>query len=71
MRDGFLTAVNGWKADGFDALMARIDMTGDWLKQNGGPDSLGPDERETVVSMMASALDMGRNGAIPKGSARQ
>jgi hypothetical protein len=71
MRNGFFKVVNGWQFDGFDALMARIDMAGDWLRQNGGPASLQADEGAAVSSMMQRALRMGGQGAIPRRSTRQ
>jgi hypothetical protein len=71
MRDGFREIVTGWQSDGFDALMARIDMAGEWLGQNGGPASFQADEGATASSMMARALRMGLQGAIPKRSVRQ
>jgi hypothetical protein len=66
MREGFLALTTGWRADGFDALMTRIDLLGNWVAQNGGPDGLGADEGQTVVDMMACAIRHGFDGALPK-----
>lgn len=65
-RPEFSQLAIGWRSDGFDALMARINMVGDWVQQNGGRDAMQWGEIATVTHMMARAVRFGMAGAVPR-----